>query len=133
MRKEFVVGGEKPHCCVGIDYPVAKSSRQANFRFKSPTVCPVIDQLRRVVLSGRSHYPEAHTHEGLLPPFAVVPHVHGRTTLQIDGAPERGIQQTRAVCFGLGNHCSPKSTDCVGERAYKASCAPKQAERMKEA
>ena len=53
-REEVMVGGEEPHGSVGVEYPVAPASRQAEFGPESPAVGTIINQLRWVVLAGRS-------------------------------------------------------------------------------
>src|SRR6516225_27119 len=59
MRKKLLVGSKKPNRSVGIDDPITPALRQANFGLERPAVVTVVQQLRRVILTGRSHHLEA--------------------------------------------------------------------------
>src|SRR5207245_8857573 len=113
-RKEIVIGGEEPHCSIGVEHPMCPTPRKTNLWFKSPAVRTIINQLCGVVLPGWSHHFETSAEKCFLLPFPETLHVHCGSTFQVHGQTEVGIQTTRTIGLRLRtSHCTPEVAHTV--------------------
>src|SRR6266566_1555351 len=83
VRKILWVRREEPHPSIGVEHPMAPAPGIPEFWFERPAVGPIVDQLRPIILTRRSHYRETHAQDGLLPPRLEILYGHCRATLEI--------------------------------------------------
>ena len=83
---------------------MSPASRQADLWLERPAVGPIINQLRGVILSGRDYSLETDAEKCFLLPFAKLPEIHRRPTLQVHRQADGGVQPARAVGVRIGPH-----------------------------
>ena len=130
-RPKVGVRGEEPHSKVSIQYPVAPALGIAKFRLEPPSVSAPIDQLRRIVLAGRSHDLEAGSQQDLLLPLYELLGRHGRAALQVYGEAVDRIQQAGSVKLVFRTQYGAlKIPNSVWQRGDDVGRSTKEAERV---
>ena len=117
VRKIFLVFSEKPYAAISIKNPVAPSPRQAELRFKAPSIRPNVDEHHRVILTSRRRDRDTRTDKQFLFPRDEIRHVHSWTTMEINRKAEPRVSEPGSVDLGWDafNLC-PEIPDCVWQQ-----------------
>src|SRR5271157_3540716 len=129
-RKELGIRGEEPHSEVPVEYPMAAPALGvAKFWFEGPAVSAPVDQLRRVVMTGRSDHLETGAQQELLLPFHELLRWHGRAAFQVYGDAKDRIEETGTVKVVLrAGYCPLEVAKCVRQRSDDIGRAAKETE-----
>src|SRR3974390_2173854 len=127
-----MVGCVEPGPSVCVEHPTTPAARVAQFRLESPTVCPQVDQLGWVVLTGGRDHPETDAENRLLPPFGVILPVHGRTAQEVHREAERCAKQAGTMYVRLsGLYSSTEVANAVRQGRGYVGGAAKEVEGVK--
>src|SRR5277367_3437650 len=131
-RKEIGIRGKEPHSRVSVENPIAAPALGiAKFGLEGPAVGTPVDQLRRIVLAGRSYYLETGAQQDFLPPFYEFPRRQGGAALKVDGDTIDRIQQAGTVkVLSRAGYGSLEVSYSVRQRGDDVGRAAKEAERV---
>src|SRR5690348_6830059 len=83
LGKELVVIGEEHDSAICIHNPMSPPTRKAKFRFEDPAIPSWVDQLRRIILTGRSNYFETRAYQRFLLPGSKLRRRQSRSAHQV--------------------------------------------------